>query len=50
MNPEATLYRNTLNCMKMLGEIIEYGKQSGAKFLKACELARLFETELLDKY
>jgi hypothetical protein len=40
------LYRNTLNGLKMLDEILEYGKRSGAKFLKACELARLLEVSL----
>jgi hypothetical protein len=40
------LYRNTFNGLKMLDEIVKYGKKSGAKFLKACELARLFETSL----
>ena len=34
-------YCNTANCMKMLEEIVKYAKQSGAKFLKAHELARL---------
>ena len=38
-------YRNTANCMKMLEETIKYAKQSGAKFLKAYELARLYEAE-----
>jgi hypothetical protein len=32
--------------MKMLGEIIKYAKQSGAEFLRAYELARLYEEEL----
>lgn len=40
-------YRNTTNCMKMLDEIIKYTKQSGAKFLRAYELARLSEAEFL---
>jgi peptidoglycan/xylan/chitin deacetylase (PgdA/CDA1 family) len=34
-------YYNTTNCMNMLNELIEYAKQSGAKFLKAYELANL---------
>lgn len=34
-------YRNTSNCMKMLEEIIEYTKRSGAKFTTAYDLARL---------
>jgi hypothetical protein len=38
-------YRNTANCAKMLDEIIKYAKRSGAKFLTAYELARLFEAE-----
>jgi peptidoglycan/xylan/chitin deacetylase (PgdA/CDA1 family) len=38
-------YRNTTNCLKMLDEIIKYAKQSGAKFLTAHALARLYEAE-----
>ena len=41
-------YRNTQSCMKMLDEIIKYVKQSGVKFLKAFELARLFESGFLE--
>jgi peptidoglycan/xylan/chitin deacetylase (PgdA/CDA1 family) len=41
-------YRNTINCMKMLDETIKYAKKSGAKFLKAFELAKLFKAEFLD--
>jgi len=40
-------YRNTASCMKMLDETIKYAKQSGAKFLRAYELARLSEAEFL---
>jgi peptidoglycan/xylan/chitin deacetylase (PgdA/CDA1 family) len=36
-------YRNTVNCLKMLREIIKYAKQNGAKFLRAIELANLEE-------
>lgn len=40
-------YRNTASCMKMLDEIIDYARQSGARFLTAYELARLSEAEFL---
>jgi hypothetical protein len=43
-------YRNTNNCMSMLNEIIEYAKQNGAKFLRAYELAKILEAELLETY
>ena len=36
-------YYNTGKCLRMLDEIITYAKDSGAKFLKAYELAKMFE-------
>jgi peptidoglycan/xylan/chitin deacetylase (PgdA/CDA1 family) len=35
-------YRNTGSCMKMLEEMIKYAKRSGAKFITAYDLARLY--------
>jgi peptidoglycan/xylan/chitin deacetylase (PgdA/CDA1 family) len=32
-------YRNTANCLRMLEEIILYGKKIRAEFMRACELA-----------
>lgn len=42
-NPSWYYYRNIDRCTKMLEEIICYAKRNGTKFMKACELARLFE-------
>jgi hypothetical protein len=36
---------NTFDCLKMVEETIKYAKQSGAKFLRALELSKLFETD-----
>jgi peptidoglycan/xylan/chitin deacetylase (PgdA/CDA1 family) len=36
-------YQNTDKCLRMLDEIIAYAKKSGAKILKACELAKIIE-------
>ena len=34
-------YKNTTKCMKVLNDLILYGKRIEAKFMKACELAEL---------
>jgi peptidoglycan/xylan/chitin deacetylase (PgdA/CDA1 family) len=39
-------HRNTAGCITMLRMIIEYVKRDGAKFLMACELAKIFEQNL----
>ena len=41
-------YRNTFSCLKVVDETIKYAKRSGVKFLKALELARLFEAGALE--
>jgi peptidoglycan/xylan/chitin deacetylase (PgdA/CDA1 family) len=40
-------YKNTINCMNMLKDIIKYAEQNEAEFITAYELARLYEEELL---
>jgi len=43
-------YRNTANCLEMLDDVIKYVKGSGAKFLRAYDLARLYEAGFLNDY
>jgi peptidoglycan/xylan/chitin deacetylase (PgdA/CDA1 family) len=40
-------YRNTPTCLKMIDGAIDYAKRSGARFMKAIELAKLYESEFL---